>query len=191
MKLVVITPRVYKAVTKQNGRYLKYSNIWKIFVLLTLFSLLHHSIWVIEINWNITNYSPQVSLLPFYHHEENQLSIRINSFSLKYWARSFATKAQSFSVHQSFTQTLNLVAVMFSSLVISKAFSWISALVISISSFHFSVTHFSVKLIKAAHFRCWKDFAWLLAFLRLSFSSPSLDSCLMSLAIWSPWSWLI
>lgn len=73
------------------------------------------------------NYSLQVFLIPFYHLKENQFSFEISSFSLKSerkcWARSPAMEAQSISVHQTFTQTLNLAVGIFSSFVISKAFS--------------------------------------------------------------------
>ena len=53
--------------------------------------------------------------------------------------RSPAREAQSVSAHQSFTKTLNSTVGMFSSLVISKAFSRISGLVIGVYSCHFSV----------------------------------------------------
>lgn len=142
----------------------------------------------------MTNYSPQVFLIPFYHLKENQLSI---SFSLKsvrkFWARSPATEAQSISVHQSFTQTLNLVVGMFGPLVISKAFSRISVWVMRIFSFRFS-DRYSHALLSSS----WKrtilvsreDFAWLLPFLMQSFWICHLDSCVMTQAHWWLWSWI-
>lgn len=91
----------------------------------------------------MTNYSPEVCLIPFQHLKENQLSIRICGFPLKSerrrWVRSPAREAQSDSVHQSFTKTLNSTVGMFSSLVTSKAFSRISGLVIGVYSCRFSV----------------------------------------------------
>lgn len=104
---------------------------------------------------NMAKCGLHVFLIRFYHLKENQLSLRISCFSLKSkrkrWA-SPASKAQSTSVHQSFTQALNSVVGMFSPLVVSKVFSQISAPVIGISFLTHIVIHSPVKLLKAGHF---------------------------------------
>lgn len=80
-----------------------------------------------------------------------RISESVSYFQTFKWSvgkRSPGTFSQSIWLHQSFKQTLNLAVAVFSSLVISKAFSCISVLLIGVSCLFFSFKH---RLISEAH----------------------------------------
>lgn len=112
----------------------------------------------------MTNYRLQVFLILFYHLKENQLSIRISSFSLKSerkrWKKSCNGDAVHFDasmVYADFELGRGYV----------KLFSDFQSFQLNISSctrnffilfFSLILTHFPVRLLKPPVLGCWEDF---------------------------------
>lgn len=106
----------------------------------------HISNWIIWKNTaKATNYCLQVFPYSFLPSQREWASSQNQQLLSEVWEEALGEEA----CNGVFTQTLNSTANMFSSLVISKAFSRIPAPVIGMPSFHLSVTHSPVKLFKS------------------------------------------